>query len=225
MLRVRGLTHHSVGAGASRARRAPRVGIAISALVAALALLLAIADQPRAVIAAGAGSAAHGPIAPAEASADYPVRIQIPRLGVDHWLEARGVTNGHLEEPYDGVNAIAWYSDYGAPGPGGNSVYSAHETWNRRHGPFYWLHAAGPGDEVWVEMASGGWWLYHVFSNERYDAETMPMAEIIWPNVPDEEEWVTFFTCGGQFVRLPSGYWEYLERDVVIAKRMRYVTP
>jgi sortase (surface protein transpeptidase) len=152
---------------------------------------------------------------------DTVTRLVIPRLGVDHYIEQRGVSGGVLEAPYDGVYAVAWYHAYNTPGLGGNTLFSAHETWNRSRGPFYSMNQAQPGDEVIVRMGSGAEYRYVVFSKERHPAE-VNMRPIIWPDVPGNEEWVTFMTCGGRFVATyGNGLGEYLDRDVVIAKRIR----
>jgi len=151
---------------------------------------------------------------------DAVARLVIPRLGVNNYIERRGVAGGFLESPYDGVYAVAWYHEYATPGRGGNSVFSAHETWNRSRGPFYLMHQAQAGDHITVQMASGAEYTYVVFSNKRHPAD-VNMGPIIWPEVPPGEEWATFMTCGGRFVATyGNGLGEYLDRDVVIAKRI-----
>jgi sortase (surface protein transpeptidase) len=149
-------------------------------------------------------------------------RVVIPRLGVNHYVTQLRVVNEQMQSPdADGVNAIGWYPEFGMPGDGGNAVFSAHETWNFYHGPFYSMHLAQPGDEVSVQMAGGQTYSYVVMRNTRYPSDAIPMGAVIWPAKPASEEWVTFITCGGRFVReQANGLGEYLDRDVVVARRV-----
>lgn len=146
----------------------------------------------------------------------------MPRLGIDNYIEEVPVINNVMQAPVDGVYAIGWYPDYSKPGWGQNSVFSAHETWNRSQGPFYTLHLAVPGDEIIVTMDNGIQYHYEVMTNIRYEEASMPMGEIIWPSDrPEGEEWITLITCGGRIVYSDgSGYGEYLDRDVVQARRV-----
>lgn len=149
------------------------------------------------------------------------VRLSMPRLGIDHYIEPVSVINNEMQAPNDGVYAIGWYPDYTKPGFGQNSVFSAHETWNRSQGPFYSLHLAVPGDEIVVTMDNGIEYRYAVMTNVRYDAYSIPMGEVVWPsNRPKGEEWITLITCGGRIVYNDTGYGDYLDRDVVQARRI-----
>ena len=149
------------------------------------------------------------------------VRLSMPRLGIDHYIEPVSVINNEMQAPNDGVYAIGWYPDYTKPGFGQNSVFSAHETWNRSRGPFYSLHLAIPGDEIVVTMDNGIEYHYAVMTNVRYDVYSIPMGEVVWPsNRPKGEEWITLITCGGRIVYNDTGYGDYLDRDVVQARRI-----
>lgn len=148
-------------------------------------------------------------------------RLLAPHLGVDHYIEVDRIIDNQMESPRDGSYAVGFYPDFDHPGAGGNAVFSAHETWNHFQGPFYQLNQAKTGDEVAVVMADGKQLRYRVFSNTRYQVDTMPMAEILWPSKrPPGEEWLTLLTCGGRIVYDNSGFGEYLDRDVVVAKRI-----
>lgn len=160
---------------------------------------------------------------PAPLPPDYVARISSPSLRLENYVTRLGVINNQMQSPdADGVHAIGWYPEYATPGRGGNAVFSAHETWEFQHGPFYSMHLAKPGDELTIEMTSGARYRYVVTSNRRYPEASIPMGEIIWPgNESAGEEWATFITCGGRFVRTEAnGLGEYLDRDVVVAKRL-----
>lgn len=175
---------------------------------------------------AAAAGKAYFPPPPPRDSAPPPNGIGIARvvaanLGLDHYVEVDHIINNEMESPRDGSYAIGFYSDYDRPGSGGNAIFSAHETWNHFQGPFYQLNQAKVGDEVAVVMADGKQFRYRVQSNTRYEVSTMPMAEILWPSKrPTGEEWLTLLTCGGRIVYDRSGFGEYLDRDVVVAKRI-----
>ncbi|MFN8584374.1 MAG: class F sortase [Dehalococcoidia bacterium] len=144
-----------------------------------------------------------------------------PKLGIDNYIEVVSVVNNEMQAPDDGVNAVGWYPDYAKPGFGQNAVFSAHETWNRFHGPFYSLHLAQPGDVITITMDNGLQYQYEVLTNVRYDAYSIPMGEVIWPSTrPANEEWITLITCGGRIVYNSTGFGDYLDRDVVQARRI-----
>lgn len=147
--------------------------------------------------------------------------LSIPRLGIDHYVERISIVGGVMESPADGVYAIGWYPELGTPGGGGNIVFSAHETWDHKYAPFYAMHLALPGDEVVVELASGTRLRYEVVSSLRYPLEGLPMHAVLHPPVPANEEWLTFITCGGRIVYDASGFGDYLDRDIVVARRVR----
>lgn len=147
-------------------------------------------------------------------------RLLAPGLGVDHYIEVDHIIDNEMESPRDGSYAVGFYPDFDRPGTGGNAIFSAHETWNHFQGPFYQLNQAKSGDEIIILMADGKQIRYRVLSNTRYQVDTMPMAEIIWPSKrPPGEEWITLLTCGGRIVYDSSGFGEYLDRDVVVARR------
>ncbi len=183
------------------------------------------AVAPEAVAPSTAGSPASIPVAPPAPVRPPPglrvARVAMPRLGIDHGIERVGVVDGQMESPSDGVNAVGWYPEYATPGYGGNTVFAAHETWNQTHAPFYSLHLARDGDEVEVTLSDGARMRYLVISNTRYDVRRIPMGEIIWPSgMSAGEERATFITCGGRFVPSGGGLGEYLDRDVIVARRV-----
>ena len=149
-------------------------------------------------------------------------RLSSPKLGIDSYIEVVGLVNNEMQAPNDGVYATGWFPDYGLPGAGGNIVMTAHETWNHMQGPFYGMHKAALADEIEVKMADGRTLVYKVISNKRYQVDNIPMGDIIWPNIrPKNEEWLTLLTCGGRIVYGNNGFGDYLDRDVVVARRVK----
>lgn len=158
-------------------------------------------------------------------------RIKIPRFGVDSIIENVGVDSANqMETPKDPYNT-GWYdprmTGWGGneffPGWNGNSIYSAHvDYFPNIKGPFNRLAEIEQNDQVVIVMENGEEYVYEVISKQRYLADSMPMGDIIWaPNRPENEEWITLITCGGEFrATTSSGAGEYLHRDVVVAKRV-----
>jgi len=146
-------------------------------------------------------------------------RFKIPRFGVDAPIELLGVDETNtMETPQDENTAVGWYHIYDRPGWHGNSIFSAHVYYHNVPAPFVSLADSQVGDTVIITMEDGTEYTYEVFSNERYHRDTIPMGDIIWPqDRPEGEEWVTLITCGGE---LDSTGWEYISRDVVVAKRV-----
>jgi len=155
-------------------------------------------------------------------------RMVAPSLGIDHAIEEIGLLpNNQLDTPHDGVNKVGWYYIYDKPGFGRNAVFAAHVNYNFKPGPFANLYRAKPGDRITIQMENGPAYVYEVFFFQRYDVNTIPMGDLIAGVVngtprPEGEEWITLITCGGRFVATqPNGLGEYLDRDVVVARRIQ----
>lgn len=149
-------------------------------------------------------------------------RMIAPAVGIDHAIEEIGITNNQLDTPKDGVNKVGWYHIYSKPGFGKNAVFAAHVNYNFKNGPFANLAKVKPGDQITIQMQDGPSYVYEVIFFQRYDVATIPMGELIDARQkPANEEWITLVTCGGRFQQTQeNGLGEYLDRDVVIAKRL-----
>ena len=150
-------------------------------------------------------------------------RLVLPTLSVNAAVESIGiVANNQLDVPKNPLNA-GWYDVYDKPGFRGNSVFSAHvDYFPDIRGPFYNLFRLEPGDGVVVRMDNGQEYRYEVVRKARYTVDTIPMGDLIWPkDRATNDEWITMITCGGRFVKTQaSGAGEYLDRDVVVARRV-----
>jgi sortase (surface protein transpeptidase) len=154
--------------------------------------------------------------------------LQIPRFDVDSEIEVIGLlSNNQLATP-DDEHKTGWYDIEGynlaLPGWIGNAVFSAHvDYYPNTRGPFYHLAELEAGDEVVIVMENQATYVYEVVSNIRYDAQTIPMGDILWPkDLAADEERITLITCGGAFQPYSgtSGPGRYLHRDVVVARRV-----
>ena len=150
------------------------------------------------------------------------MRVVSVRFGLDHYVDVLGVVDNQMEAPdHDGSYAVGWYPDFSAPGRGGNAIFSAHETWDHKQGPFYFMHTAEAGDELFLDMANGRRYAYRVISSARYTVDTIPMLEVLYPRGrPPGEEWITLITCGGRIVYGANGFGDYVDRDIVVLKRV-----
>lgn len=185
----------------------------------------AAAASAASLTAQGASTAVFSPPPPLQAAPPPGesgiARVIAPALGLDHYVAVVRVVDNQMQAPADGSYAVGWYPEYGPPGVAGNAIFTAHESWNHLQGPFYSLHRAQEGDELTVVMADGLGYRYRVISKARYAVDTMPMSAILWPGVrPADEQWITLITCGGRIVYDASGFGEYLDRDVVVARRI-----
>jgi len=154
-------------------------------------------------------------------------RMTAQSLGIDHPIEEIGITNNQLDTPKDAVGAVGWYYIYDKPGWGGNAVFSAHVNYNFKLGPFANLNKAREQDQITIQMDGGPAYVYEVFYLKRYDVNNIPMGDLIEGVLegvprPAGEEWITLITCGGRFQQTQeNGLGEYLDRDVVVARRVK----
>jgi hypothetical protein len=150
-------------------------------------------------------------------------RMRIERFKVDAPIEAIGIDdNNQLEVPKD-PHKVGWYEIYAKPGHGKNSVYSAHvDYWPDILGPFKKLKDITEEDVIVVVMDDGREYRYKPVRKARYEVDSIPMGDLIWPkDQPEDKEWITLITCGGDFVKTSEqGFGEYLHRDVVVAERI-----
>ncbi len=163
------------------------------------------------------------------------VSMRLPSLEVEAPIEPIGLVEGRNQLDVPEPENIGWYDIYDKPGFGTSSLYSAHKDyWPNIRGPFYELTEIEYGAQVVVVMDDGREYVYEVFFKERYTVDNIPMYDLIWPHKarnpellrPEDEEWITLYTCGGDFVETTeggAGY--YLHRDVVIARLVETVPP
>ena len=156
-------------------------------------------------------------------------RLEIARLGISNAIEEIGFVpnTNELDTPRDAINKVGWYYIYDKPGFHGdgvlgNAVFSAHVNYNFQNGPFAKLQDVKADDVITVQMDGGPMYTYKVFRKQRYDVDTIPMGDLIWPkDKPADKEWITLITCGGRFVATQAnGLGEYKDRDVVVAERI-----
>lgn len=144
-----------------------------------------------------------------------PARLVIPKIQVEAPVVTVGVDgNGVMESP-KGPFEVGWYSFTAAPGSGGNAVFSGHVDYVNVGAAVFWgLRNLGAGDLVEVRLADGTAYTYVVVSSMSYDANDVPITEIVGPTARDT---VTLITCTGTFNRDVR---QYSHRLVVRAERL-----
>lgn len=152
--------------------------------------------------------AAQVPKAPAAPAP--PVRLLIPRLGVDAPVEVRGVgADGVSEAPAD-PNDVAWYDFSDPPGSPGISLFAGHRDW-WGVGPtvFYNLDSLKPGDEIRVRSKDGATRAYKVVQGFLVDPDSRA-SDLLSGTAGS----IVVYTCDGAFDPLKG---EYTRRFVVRA--------
>ncbi len=157
------------------------------------------------------------PVPPAVATPSDapPLRIVIPRIGVDAPITTKDMDADGVMEPPDGPEDVAWYGFTARPGSGSNAVFSAHVDYHG-YGPavFADLKTLEKGDLVEVHTADGAVYRYEVTLSLSYPAETAPFEDIVGPT---SREVITLITCTGSFDQAAR---QYSHRLVVRAERV-----
>jgi sortase (surface protein transpeptidase) len=142
---------------------------------------------------------------PAVTRADsYPVRIQIPALKVDTFVEQIGErADGSMATPTN-PSQVAWYS-YGAiPGENGNVVMAGH--FDRIDGSpavFWELAKLQRGDTVIVYDSTQTAYHYVVSDQQSYPYNKAPLAEIFGFDLVSR---LNLITCRGSWDRNRQTY-------------------
>jgi sortase (surface protein transpeptidase) len=191
-----------------------------AALLAGAALLLGLGGcSSPARGQAGPGPAAR-PAPAASAAADafqssrtyrkvpLPVRLRIPKAGVDSVLEHLGrAANGTMALPLRAERA-GWYAEGPRPGQPGPAVIIGHVDWD--HGPavFFHLDELDPGDLVYVDRADGSTARFRVTRLSQVPKRRFPTDLVFAPTL---QRSLRLVTCGGSFDHAAGSY-----RDNVI---------
>ncbi len=125
-----------------------------------------------------------------------PLRLVVPRLGVDAPIVAVGLTgDGAMDVPQH-ASEVGWYQYSARPGTKGNAILAGHLDWYGVEGVFRHLAELGKGDAVVVRAADGQERPYAIEWLREFDVASAPVAEIFAPlAVPA----LTLITCGGQW--------------------------
>lgn len=143
---------------------------------------------------------------------DVPMRVIIPKLGVDAQIEHVGLDKDkRMDVPKEDMNA-AWYNKGPKPGELGSAVLAGHLD-TKTGGPavFYRLSELQTGDEIQVQDRSGLIQTFEVAEVRSYKDETFPVSLVFSQN---DTKRLNLITCAGTF---DSGAQNYSDRTVVFA--------
>jgi hypothetical protein len=155
------------------------------------------ADAPSArpsASASGGGTGFHAVRSVADVPA--PVRLRIPRLGVDAHVERLGLlADGTVDVPHR-WHDVGWYSGGVRPGDPGPAVLLGHVDSTAGPAVFYRLPELRRGDLVDVVRADGSVVRFRVTRIAEYAKSRFPTTRIYLPTLQPE---LRLVTCGGRF--------------------------
>lgn len=122
-----------------------------------------------------------------------PVRLVIPRIGLDASIESRGLDSQNNLDTAADFEHVAWYDRGPAPGQPGNALINGHVNWWTGDAVFTHLKSIGIGDEVRVYRSDGTALTFRVSGRQIVDAS----ARVAWLFAPSRSATVTLITCAG----------------------------
>ncbi|MBY8877985.1 class F sortase [Actinacidiphila acidipaludis] len=143
-----------------------------------------------------------------------PVRIRIPRLGVDSpVMRLDADAAGHLAvPPQSDANMVGWYEGGPSPGSAGNAIMDGHVDTRRGPAVFYGLGALHKGAAVLVTRADRTVAEFTVYAVEVYAKSAFPDQRVYGPTRDPE---LRLLTCGGVYTKA-TGY----QANVVVYARL-----
>lgn len=132
-----------------------------------------------------------------------PVRLIIPRIGVDTSIEPVGRTaTGAMDVP-SGPDTVAWYEPGVLPGRPGNSVIAGHLDSQTGPAVFWNVTLLKAGDTLGVKMSDGKTLQFTVKRIARYKENNAPLDQIFGYK---EQAGLNLITCGGFFDNQTRNY-------------------
>ncbi|MEU6549765.1 class F sortase [Streptomyces sp. NPDC046915] len=136
-----------------------------------------------------------------------PQRIDIPDLGVQAPVVARGLDGrGAIDPPpFDQAGVVGWYAAGAKPGAAGTALMVGHVDTETRPAVFYRISALRPGETVRVVRSDGRVAEFtvddvRVLPRDRFDAQ-----QAYGPRESGRAE-LRLITCGGTFDRASRSY-------------------
>lgn len=180
-------------------RRAAALVCLIGALVASAAgvrLLIAQARTPESPPAHRATTRQAEKVAAPKITYARPVRLVIPKIGLDAVIEDVGLTADNAMASPSGPETVGWYELGPRPGNKGSSVIDGHSGYaDGSAAAFDELPELGKGDTLYVEDASGQRASFIVRKTKLY-ARDATAAEVF---APTARRRLNLITCTGSF--------------------------
>ena len=148
-----------------------------------------------------------------------PVEMVVESIGLDAPIEVGTIDNGVMLDP-SGPWVVAWYSQLGKVGQGGNVVMAGHvDYWDTGPAIFWSVPSLQPGDVITLIGEDGQAYNYAIEWTQLFDVATELTPEVIQNDIVGDtgQESLTIITCGGEF---DYSRGEYLQRWVLRANLM-----
>ena len=134
---------------------------------------------------------------------ELPLRLAIPRLGVDAPVISVGLTPEKAMDVPQRADQVGWYEYSARPGMKGNSILAGHLDWFGQPGVFRRLIDMRRGDTVAVRGADGQERHYAVDWTNEWPLSSAPVGTIF---EPVEQPALTLITCGGRWNQATQRY-------------------
>jgi hypothetical protein len=136
--------------------------------------------------------------------AAIPVRLRIPRIGVDASVEAVGLlNNGSMDVPR-ALDDAGWLGTSAVPGSVGNAVIDGHLDGRAGQPAAFWsLGELRAGDVIYVTMGDGRQMQFAVTRVARYQRGSVPLVNVFGPS---HQAHLNLITCAGPYLGRDGGY-------------------
>ena len=159
------------------------------------------------VAAVGRPAQADLPPAARPLRAALPQRIDIPELGVQAPVIARGLDpQGAIDPPpFDQAGVVGWYADGAKPGAEGTALMVGHVDTETKPAVFYKLSTMRAGETIRVVRDDGRIAVFTVDGVEVVQRDHFDARQAYGPRRSDRAE-LRLITCGGTFDRTSRSY-------------------
>ncbi len=133
-----------------------------------------------------------------------PVRLVIPKLNVDAYVEHVGLDSGGAMDIPSGPSDVAWFELGQRPGERGSAVFSGHYGWKDNiPAVFDTLYTLHKGDRIYVEDEKGAITVFSVRTSRRYDP-TADASDVFGSS--DGKAHLNLVTCEGIWNEASKSY-------------------
>ncbi|MGW5090980.1 class F sortase [Streptomyces coelicoflavus] len=145
---------------------------------------------------------AHAPLGEAR-----PQRLEVPELGIEAPVVARGLdAKGAIEPPpFDQPGSVGWYAAGVTPGAAGTALMVGHVDTETRPAVFYELSTLEPGETIRVVRDGDGTAEFTVDDVQVLTRDGFDAQQAFGPRDTSRSE-LRLITCGGTFDRTTGSY-------------------
>lgn len=141
-----------------------------------------------------------------------PSRLIIPDIGVNAFMESRGLTKDNAVDVPKSLWNVSWFNKSSRPGsPGPAMIVGHYSSYGRA--VFANLHKLKVGQKILVRDDNNQVYTYAVRSIDSYPQAEVPMAELLGDK--QSKPRLSLITCGGQYIK---GAHDFTNRTVIRAE-------